>query len=1792
METNYCLYDDNTKTIKSIDLTVLGNKEVLDNSVFGDYGVDDTDLYQNGEPKKKGPLDIRMGTTENHIDCGTCRLSSTYCMGHFGHITFASPMFHFEYLKYVTKILNCICLKCSKLLIYKNEEEIKNLLKHKSPQNRFNEIRDIVKNVSYCQKSNYECGAPVSKVKTEFNKKTAQMSMVSEIEITNEKGHKKKISNTLTAENCYDILKNISDSDCRILGFNPEISRPEMLILKVFPVAPVQIRPSVRNDGDKANTMVDDLTTKTAEIAKAVKRHQRHNEGASYFSKQKNEYEELVQYHVFTYQDNENSLLPRSNPKSGTSDKTSRHMKSISVRLKGKEGRIRGNLMGKRVDYSARTVITPDPSIKINELGVPINIAMNLTKPVHVTSDNIEELQKLVNNGRYKYPGANFVFQTNSSSKNVSPIDLRYRKHELKLELGNIVERHLVNGDYVLLNRQPTLHKQSMMAHRIVVNPSKKHSTFRLNVFATSPYNADFDGDEMNIHIPQSIQTHIELKYIADLKNQLIDSKSSNNIIGVIQDSLVGIYNLTRTDKIDYRTAMNVLSYTSFDTSKFVKKSHYSGIEILSYVIPDFVNFSGGGIIIKNGKLIKGVMTNKSIGKKSALISRMYKHSTPSIVIDFLNNLQKIGDNYNFYHGFTVGIGDITYNKDFQIFIQNNFNSKNLKVKHEITNKENNNEIIDEYYEKLVKSHFDKIGSDLGSYIVDRLDEENGFSVMITAGSKGDVVKTGQIIGCIGQLTTRGERFKKVLNNRSTPYSAQYDDFGESRGFVLNSFYSGTTWHEQLLHQMSSIEGLIDTAIKTADSGYIYRRLARLMEDICCQYDNTVRSMNGTMIQYVYGDNGIDTNYQSVNNIKLIKMTNDEIKDMFYLDDEKFFNKMKKYKNKLTSIYMNSRINYKVVDDIFMLPVDIQEVINNVLNDRTKENTKLTDKYIIESIYKILDPKYTNIMCMNKKQKSDTKSIKFKDEQLIKTLLKIGLFYFLAPKRCIVEYKLNKEDFDTIVKNIIHNINRSILQPGEMVGIVSAQSLGEPTTQMTLNSVDWFEQIMIKQKDNIINKPIGEIIDDIIDNEKSSNILRPDDNNEMGDTYYVDVLDKNYEVPSIDEDGNITMKRILAVTKHLPMNKDGTNTLIKITTKTGRTLMATKAKSFLTVFQNKITPIRGDELCIGDVVPIMAKLPIIDNVKYVHTKLFNAILNHDLGLVIARFILGKYLINKNENLKIETYCKEHNCEHEVFDNGNIESLCFGDYLEILCGYERTIPEIAYNANYEFVDGLIDGLFEDNLILHTTNSRLKTDISLLFCKYDRKTIINNDSIVICDAVNSDYYVDTIVKLEEVQPNKKYVYDLTVEDTKTFIISNQIACYDTFHYAGIGSKGTSTLGIPRIRELYGLTKNMLTPKMYIYMLPQYIGNEEVVNKINSYITYTSLELLKKNVDIYYDPYNNMTGDVVNVFHSFTSGSMACKTNIQDLPWLIKIELDKEQMLTRRVTLLDIKTKFCDTWSKKLNDTKIISKDDKKHIIDNVSGCSIASNTDNDDIQQIHIRFDMNNININKIVGFMNIILEKFKIKGMTNITNVNKSVERMITFDKDDNINIHEDNFIIDTDGVNMYDIRYMNYVDVNNVTTNDVMTVYEIFGIEAARTILAKEITETYGSSGININYQHISLLVDLMASSGTLIPITRHGMNRLDNDPLAKASFETPIDQLISSAIFNDKNKMNSTSSRIMAGMNIQSGTGMCDIMLDIDQIMQSTVDSVDTKQTFIIINNTFLLDMVKRTDIVAFVPS
>ena len=1057
----------NPSKIIGIQFGLLSPHEIEKSSVAE---IVNRDTYINNKPVLGGLFDPRMGVLEPGLICPTDGLDYIQTPGYFGHMNLARPVFYIQYLSTIMKLLRCVCIKCSKLLIDKNK--YKYLLKLNNDE-RWQKVFSFASKIKRCgEDSPNGCGClQPCKLKKEGLATLVAEWAHSEEEIKySEFGKDDKLIMKMIPEVVIKIFKKISDDDVNFMGFSPLWSRPEWMICQVLAVPPPSIRPSVKHDSQQRSE--DDLTHIIVNIIKANKTLQEkieQNSSANIID----DCTIVLQYYIATLVDNKIPGVAAVAQRSG------RPLKAIKDRLNGKTGRVRGNLMGKRVDFSARSVITPDPNLSILELGIPLKIAKNLTKPIVVTNANKNYLTNLIINGPDVYPGAKIY-----EKKNKECISLRYVDREsIVLQEGDIVHRHILDGDGVLFNRQPTLHRMSMMCH--IAKVLMVGDTFRMNVADTKPYNADFDGDEMNLHMPQDDESEVELKMLAAVKYQIISPANNKSIVGIFQDSLLSSYLFTR-ENINFtnRTAMNLLMhFNEIDLNKIdFKNSNLSNFDLLTQIMPSLTlkyktkryddaedyNTSNNVLEINNGKYYRGHIEKSILGDTTrGLIHRVYNDYSPEKSSEFIDNLQNLVTEYMKLHGYSVGISDLIADKETNFKIGETISNKKMEVKSLIDeihlglfeNKTGKSNV--EEFETRVNNILNKASFDAGKIGRTNLDKNNRFVIMVNAGSKGSDLNISQMISCLGQQNVDGKRIPYGFDSRTLPHFNKFDDSPEARGFVENSFIGGLRPEELFFHAMGGRVGLIDTAVKTSTTGYIQRRLIKGLEDLKVCYDMTVRNNKNKIIQYYYGDDGFDTTKVETQPIPFVNMTIEEIYGHYQMPNDSTSNsiyetlytkqaytRFKKQKlecEKKSKEYIDYLIKLRklVVENVMKniyrgsvnLPVSFINIINNIAGNQ--EENVIVDITPLE-VFKLIEENL---------QKLDY--IEFcKPNKLFKLLY----YYYLSPKDLLMHKRMTKKSIELMLININNYYKKAIVAPGEMVGMIAAQSIGEPTTQLTLNT--------------------------------------------------------------------------------------------------------------------------------------------------------------------------------------------------------------------------------------------------------------------------------------------------------------------------------------------------------------------------------------------------------------------------------------------------------------------------------------------------------------------------------------------------------------------------------------------------------------------------------------------------------------------------------------------------------------------------------------------------------------------
>ncbi len=802
------------------------------------------ELYdKEGYPVDGGLMDTRLGVIDPGLKCKTCGSKLKECTGHFGYIDLARPVIHIKFAKLILDLLRCSCKECARVLIpddliKKSVEKLEKAENVKSLRAQSRMVKETIVKLRTILKCPH-CSAKLEKIKIE--KPT-----------TYYEGDKR-----LSPIEIRTRLEKISDEDLELFGYNASVMRPEWTILTLMAIPPVTMRPSITLESGERSE--DDLTHKLGDVVRINQRlFENINAGAPEIIIE--DLWDLLQYHITTFFDNNVAQLPPARHRSG------QPLKTVTERIKSKEGRIRHNLAGKRTNFSSRTVISPDSMIDLDEVGVPLQIAMKLSIPERITEENFEYLKKYVERGPKKYPGANYIVRPDGKKKKITEETEEQLLEEL--EVGYLVERHLIDGDIAIFNRQPSLHRMSMMSHRVKVLPGK---TFRLNPAVCAPYNADFDGDEMNLHIPQTEEARAEAEILMEVRTQLISPRYGLGIIACNHDAIGGNYMLTKMLEYSREDAMELLASVGIDDfSSLPNKKTVNGREIFSVLIPkdfDFIGKSrdGSRVVISNGKLKEGFMDSANLGSGSGLLIRnLHKQYGSEKALKILGTIFRLGVKTLLKHGFTAAFSDTDLADENEQEIQNILLQAETKVDSLIKIYKNHEldafpgRSIEETLEIKILETLNKARNDAGRVVSKSLDPTKNTLIMSLSGARGNIINLAQMAAVVGQQALRGKRIEKGYKDRTLSCFKKGDLRSGPRGFIKNSFRKGLNPHEFFFMAMTGRDSLMDTALRTPKSGYLYRRLANAMQDLKVEYDYTVRNASKKIIQFKYGEDGID----------------------------------------------------------------------------------------------------------------------------------------------------------------------------------------------------------------------------------------------------------------------------------------------------------------------------------------------------------------------------------------------------------------------------------------------------------------------------------------------------------------------------------------------------------------------------------------------------------------------------------------------------------------------------------------------------------------------------------------------------------------------------------------------------------------------------------------------------------------------------------------------------------------------------------------------------------------------
>lgn len=1033
-------------------------------------------LYAKNKPVPGGMNCPRMGTCDRKIVCATCRQDIIKCPGHHGHLDLAAPMYHIGMINIVMKMLRCVCAACSSLLV--DIDEFDERVSGVDGRERLTVMGNLCKNRSTCP----GCGSPQPKYV--YNRYTTSISIdTTGLKFESEE-EERAMNAPFTAARARLILSHISDRHARLLGSCPKIARPEWLILTVMQIPPPISRPCIRaTDGSRSRGQ-DDVTVKLVEIYRANKTLDdalraaglrsgfmpSDEEDEPWASPESSESPDAVTAASDSLQQHLVQFFHHGAPVGGDARgggtrgrANGRALRLIPDRMRGKKGRFRGNLGGKRVDFSSRTVASPAPDYDVDEVGIPSCVANHQTFPERVTRFNVDMLTKCVRLGAGVPGGATSVTVPGSD-----PVDLSLctTRDAIVLQDGWVVNRHLIDGDWVLVNRQPSLHRMSIMAHRVRIIPDK---TFRLPVCDTTPYNADFDGDELNVHILQTHDARTEAEQLMSVSTQMINPENNKPIVALVQDSLVSAYLMSSGGTfLERHQAMQLIMDLRYlprgdyhlPPPAIVKpRALWTGKQLISLLFPVTLAYSAvvrdgeGGVMdadertvrVNRGELLCGGLCKKTLGTSAGgmvhVLVRDWGYTTAS---RFVSDAQRMLRNFTMIYGFSVGVGDCLMPTSSHARV-NSMIETTLRMTDEIIGdaRHARGAVVDRCVTKLLGGLLTRGGGEVVKDVNVR--SGNRVCTMIESGAKGSAVNISQILSCVGQQSVEGGRVRLGVNQRTLPCFRRGDNSAGARGFVCNSYGTGLTAQEYFFHAMGGREGLVDTAVKTASTGYIQRRLSKAQEGLQVHFDNTVRNSSGDIIQLYYGGDSYYPTHLECVRYPVYSLSDRELRESVVgsRDEWEFTGApdtwMAHALKQFAAIRTDRdrvRLSQRALHDS-----PIGSMVMPCRPDRLMRHAACTPRGpppCAEDVVRAVD---TLIARVGRTRRQDA------TEYTVAYLRA-----HLTLRALVYRSRLDMDGVQWVCNKVWEQCNGALAEPGEMVGTVGASSIGAPCTQMTLNT--------------------------------------------------------------------------------------------------------------------------------------------------------------------------------------------------------------------------------------------------------------------------------------------------------------------------------------------------------------------------------------------------------------------------------------------------------------------------------------------------------------------------------------------------------------------------------------------------------------------------------------------------------------------------------------------------------------------------------------------------------------------
>jgi DNA-directed RNA polymerase II subunit RPB1 len=955
--------------------------------------VTDPASYTAGVPRPNGPMDTHMGVIDRSALCQTCGHTAQHCTGHHGHVDLCVPIMHPSHfaVRRALAVLACVCWTCSRLLqTDASRAAIERAQRVPVSRGaRFAAVRDACRLVRRCD----ACDAEQPRI---LRIGTGSWSFAIEVG---------KARSPVSVARMYATLDGIPDEDSARLGFLPSIAHPRQLVMTTVAVVPPHVRPAVTLSPSVVNQ--DDLTATLGGIVRRNALLQKQMaEGQPAIVTQATE--QLLAYSLHTWMDGSDVKPPNVGFVRSTVS-SAKTIKALRKRIEGKQGLVRQNLMGKRTDFTARTVITGDPHIGIDELGVPLSIANNLTFPDRVTAHNHAELTRTVRagpDGTLATRGARFVVRKDGERQSIAICAATE-----PLAYGDIVERQLRNGDIVIFNRQPSLHRMSLMAHRVRV---VSHSTFRMNLSCTTPYNADFDGDEMNMHVPQTHEARAEAALLMTPSSQLISPQSNRPVMGIVQDTLLGAALLTSRDTfIDREELFQLLMALPHWSGELPvpavirPEPRWTGKQMITLMLPrtttltrpagmhrdeDTAEAEDTLVRVRSGEHLTGHLCKRALGTvEGGLVHLIFADEGAARAAEFIDHIQLLLVAWMQSRPSTVGIADFYVDAATRGGIAARIAEAVAAVAPTDT-------------EDGIQHRLNCARDAAGKIVVSAVGRANNMRRMcIIAGSKGSSLNIAQTIGCVGQQSVDGQR-PVHTRGRCLPCFPRHSTDPSSRGFVASAYILGLTPAETFFHAMGGREGLIDTAVKTSETGYTQRRLVKSTEAVTVAHNGTVVDNMGCIVTWLYGDDGLDAAKIEAASPAALTLSRREFSARVGDDERAMF------------AYDYARAHWPCTARIHV-PAAVARIVRGL---PPRERNAAPIALVLREVYGLM-------------------GLGAYETSVVETMLGVDI-------------ALSGADIGLAVARERQIRVRARVTPGEMVGSIAAQSIGEPATQMTLNT--------------------------------------------------------------------------------------------------------------------------------------------------------------------------------------------------------------------------------------------------------------------------------------------------------------------------------------------------------------------------------------------------------------------------------------------------------------------------------------------------------------------------------------------------------------------------------------------------------------------------------------------------------------------------------------------------------------------------------------------------------------------